>query len=206
MPQEISKYDDVIDSRDVIARIEELEEARKPWVAGFNMPGYMPDNEPAVFESFEDACNYIADEMDCDAELIESADAEKTAAIEDAKARVMAAADKDPAEYGETVGSYHFWIARADNEGLEPEEYEELKTLRSLAAQASGYADDWEHGETLIRDSYFKDYAQELAEDIGAVNADATWPNNCIDWDQAARELRMDYTAVEFDDVTYWVR
>ena len=28
----------------------------------------------------------------------------------------------------------------------------------------------------------------------------------CIDWAQAARELRMDYTSVDFDGVTYWIR
>jgi hypothetical protein len=28
----------------------------------------------------------------------------------------------------------------------------------------------------------------------------------CIDWNEAASELQMDYTAVEFDGVTYWVR
>lgn len=64
---------------------------------------------------------------------------------------------------------------------------------------------DW-YPVTLIRDSYFKDYAQELAEDIGAINKDATWPNNYIDWDAATEALQGDYTTVEFDGVTYWVR
>ena len=64
---------------------------------------------------------------------------------------------------------------------------------------------DW-YPLTLIRESYFQDYAQELAEDIGAVNRDATWPNNCLDWEQAARELRMDYSAITIDGVTYFYR
>ena len=47
----------------------------------------------------------------------------------------------------------------------------------------------------LIRDSYSEDYAQELAEDNGAISSsDASWPNTCVDWKQAARELQMDYT------------
>lgn len=83
---------------------------------------------------------------------------------------------------------------------------EELTALKALAEEASGYAADWQHGEALIRDSYFKEYAQQLADDIGAINSDATWPNNCIDWEKAARELQQDYTAVDFDGVTYWIR
>ena len=29
------------------------------WIAGYNMPGYMPDNEPAAFETFDEAKRYI---------------------------------------------------------------------------------------------------------------------------------------------------
>ena len=86
------------------------------------------------------------------------------------------------------------------------DEIEERAALVALAEQAEGYAPDWQYGRTLIRDSYFKDYAMELAEDIGAIDSNASWPNTCIDWDQAARELQMDYTSVEFAGVTYWVR
>lgn len=82
----------------------------------------------------------------------------------------------------------------------------ELDALKSLADEASGYAADWEYGETLIRDSYFETYAQELADDIGAVDANAPWPMSCIDWEQAARELQQDYTCVSFDGVDYWIR
>lgn len=58
----------------------------------------------------------------------------------------------------------------------------------------------------FVRDSYFETYAQEFADDIGAINKDANWPNDCIDWEKAARELQMDYSSVEFDGVTYWYR
>lgn len=88
----------------------------------------------------------------------------------------------------------------------EGEETEELEKLTALASEASGYAADWEYGETLIRDSYFKEYAQDLAEDCGMIPANLSWPASCIDWDQAARELQMDYTSVDFDGVTYWIR
>lgn len=92
-----------------------------------------------------------------------------------------------------------------ENDGGDEDE-RELAALLALQEEAEGYSEDWQHGATLIRDSYFKEYAQELADDIGAINADASWPNDCIDWDKAARELQMDYTAVDFDGVTYWIR
>lgn len=81
----------------------------------------------------------------------------------------------------------------------------ELALLEALASEANG-TPDWEYGETLIRDSYFEDYARELAEDIGAIPSDAGWPAYCIDWEWAARELQHDYFSVEFDGITYWVR
>ena len=82
----------------------------------------------------------------------------------------------------------------------------ERKALAEFAAQGESYAGDWNHGEVLINATHFEDYAQQLAEDIGAVNKDATWPNNCIDWTQAAEELRGDYTAIEFKGSTFYVR
>jgi hypothetical protein len=91
------------------------------------------------------------------------------------------------------------------------DERSELATLESLLAELAGNGGDeqWEgswYPVTLIRDSYFEDYARELAEDIGAVSVVAPWPTYCIDWERAARDLRMDYSSVEFDGVTYWTR
>jgi len=85
-------------------------------------------------------------------------------------------------------------------------EQAELDSLLKLQEEAEYNTEDWKHGATLIRDSYFKDYAQELAEDVGAIDPLASWPMNCIDWDKAAHELKYDYTSVEFDGITYWVR
>lgn len=93
-----------------------------------------------------------------------------------------------------------------DNETDQDTLFAELAALEALQEKAEGYAADWQHGEALIRDSYFKRYAMELASDLGAVPADAAWPLTCIDWERAARELQMDYTSVEFGGVTYWVR
>ena len=99
------KYDDIIDSRDVIARIEELREELETAMA----------DQGGGCETFEE------------------------------------------------------WRAAVLDTGVnEPyfEECTELAALQALADEASGYAADWRYGETLIRDSYFKDYAMELAEEI----------------------------------------
>lgn len=90
----------------------------------------------------------------------------------------------------------------ADQDGL----FYELASLERLAREAADYSDDWEFGSTLIRDSYFVEYAQELAEELVPDGTDMSWPYRCIDWQQAARELQQDYTSVDFDGITYWIR
>jgi hypothetical protein len=209
----ISSTDDIIDSRDVVARIEDLEGERKPFAAGCNMPGYMPDNAPSIFATWDDARDAIVSDMQ---EAIELAQQEReTLAGDDAAlvAELQEAIDNleaatAEADYGQTIGSWHYWITTVDGADAfeNVEDFEELCALKALAAEAEGYSPDWSYGATLIRYSYFKTYAQEFADDIGAINSDATWPNNCIDWDRATRELQMDYTQVDFDGVTYWVR
>lgn len=59
---------------------------------------------------------------------------------------------------------------------------------------------------TLIADTYFVRFAEELAGDMGAVDPNGEWPLNCIDWERAANELQVDYTSVEIDGQTYWYR
>lgn len=96
-----------------------------------------------------------------------------------------------------------------DPENFDEDDAETLASLEALAADAADYASDWHYGESLIRDSYFETYAQELADDIvgGEIRDLMTqWPMRCIDWKQAARELQQDYTAITWEGVTYWTR
>jgi len=95
-------------------------------------------------------------------------------------------------------------IEELEEETEDIELVEELQHLKALAEEASD-SKDWEYGETLIRDSYFEEYAQELAEDIGAIPQDLKWPFTCIDWEEAASELQIDYISVDFGGVTYWI-
>lgn len=141
MKNTISNMDDVIDSRDVIARIEELQD---------EMDSFCEDNNISDTERG-------------------NADNEK-------------------------------WMEWDNSESAD-----EFRILMALQDEAEG-SPDWSYGETLIRDSYFVDYAQELAEDCGMVENDVKWPYTCINWEKAASELQYDYMQVDFDGVDYWIR
>lgn len=135
MTHNISNSDDVIDSRDVIARIEELE------------------TDIAV----------------CEEAAAESGD--------------------DPSAH----------------EADYPEWREELAALKSLAEEGSNCSVDWVHGETLIRESYWVDYCEELCKDIGDMPRDI--PHYIeIDWEKTADNIAADYSTVDFDGVTYYIR
>ena len=152
MVREGSNDEDILDSRDVIERFEELEAER--------------------------------------AALAE--------AVEEAGAEVEASDDA-----GILHAQREFDDARDDLREWDGENRHELDALREFIDEGS---DEWRHGETLIRESYFEDYARELADDIGAVSGNESWPLTCIDWERAARELRMDYTSADFDGITYYYR
>ncbi len=91
------------------------------------------------------------------------------------------------------------WIEDEDNH--DDEDYASLKEFHD---ELTGYAPDFIYGETVIPDSDFEDYARELAEDC--YDIPHSWPHRCIDWEQAAKELQMDYSAIEYNGTTYWVR
>jgi len=63
------------------------------------------------------------------------------------------------------------------------EEAEELACLREFRYLTEPFCPDWRHGVTLIRDSCFERYAEELAE-----------------------ALKTDYQCCDFDNIIYWYR
>lgn len=92
-----------------------------------------------------------------------------------------------------------------NNEERGTEEQVELDTLLKLQEDAEGYSPDWQYGSTLIRYSYFTEYCQELLEDIGDLPKD--FPHYIeIDWEKTADNLKVDYTEVDYDGVTYLIR
>ncbi len=94
----------------------------------------------------------------------------------------------------------------AEENGDEPDatDVANLAALKALAAEGESL-DDWTHGVTLVRESYFTDYCEELCEEIGDMPKDL--PSYIvIDWAATARNLRADYTEVEYDGITYLAR
>ena len=86
------------------------------------------------------------------------------------------------------------------------DEIEDLKTLREWNALGDD-VDDWDYGATLIRDSYFEEYAEQLCEDLGEIPDDLPGYIAChIDWEGVARDMKMDYQSIELSGQTYWVR
>lgn len=91
-------------------------------------------------------------------------------------------------------------VAREDREAAE-EEYNALTNLWDTESD-----NEWEWGATLIHTDYFEEYARELADELGFIDREASWPVRHIDWEAAANELAVDYREVEFDGATYLVR
>ena len=94
-------------------------------------------------------------------------------------------------------------LREARDDGDEDYDEDRLEALEDLEAQLE---DGDLHraapsGPFIAEGRSFEDYAQEVAEDMGIDVA--SWPAFHIDWERAAHELQMDYTAVEFDGTTY---
>lgn len=155
MPHDVDNSQNLIDSRDIIKRIRELEDERDSWQEDNNLPEYQdPETSAADWEGEE-----WTDEQ---------------------------------------VEKWQEWE--------DSEEGEELKVLKALADECEGYG-DWSSGETLIKDSYFEEYAKEMCQDIGDLPKSLpSYIENNINWEGVAEDLQADYMEVDFDGEKYWMR
>lgn len=89
-------------------------------------------------------------------------------------------------------------------EGWELGSFEALSDLDSDLDDLESYAYE---AEQLILVSEFEEYAEQLAEDIGAIDPHMSgWPLQHIDWKAAAEHLAMDYEEVHFSGHDYYIR
>jgi hypothetical protein len=106
----------------------------------------------------------------------------------------------------DVLGKYTEILCRAevDKEEWEFDYLAEVDNLkRQLFCELDRYA---ENEPILILDIYFEQYAQEMAEDIGAIDKAAEWPCTCIDWTEAAEQLKQDFVEFDFGGHTYFGR
>jgi hypothetical protein len=87
-------------------------------------------------------------------------------------------------------------LEKMSEEGIDESQLEAVKAYISLGIESD---DGLENFEEAYSGEYSsdQDFAQQQAEDLGLINEAATWPNNCIDWEQAARELMYDYSEAD---------
>jgi len=167
----VSPADNIIDSRDIIAELNEFE-----------------SDVSSLQDDIEEAADLI-NELEIEQDELNWNNEHDTTRI---------------AEIADEIEEHEAVIANAEAEISELEA--EFQPLVALAEEAKNYSPDWKYGVALIADDYFEDYAYELAGDIGAVNSEMSWPCDCIDWSKAADALKMDYTSVNYDGKTYWIR
>jgi len=91
-------YDEMADYAE---RYEGACKACKPkFVAGWNMPGYLPDVEPMEFDTSEDAMEYIRDEIrNLDPEIYPDAESWADSCTADEKG-----------EFGQNIANYHYFV------------------------------------------------------------------------------------------------
>lgn len=83
------------------------------------------------------------------------------------------------------------------------EEGQELTALKALAEQGEDYAPDWEYGAQLIHEDYFEKAMDEMLEECGDIPRDLpSYLTITVDYDA----LKQDYTELDFDGQTYYVR
>ena len=88
-------------------------------------------------------------------------------------------------------------------EELEDEQKEELLALETLAEQGEDYAPDWKYGAQLIHGDYFEEAMDELLEECGDIPRDLpSYLTIMVDYDA----LKQDYTELDFDGQTYYIR
>jgi hypothetical protein len=91
---------------------------------------------------------------------------------------------------------------------LSDDEAEELEKLEELLSELCGYGGDerWEgdwYPVTLIKDSYFEEYMDDMLEDCGDLPKNIpAYLKIVVDYDM----LKQDYSEVDFEGNTYYYR
>ena len=207
----ISNTDDMIDSRDVIAALEEIEEnGFAAYQAGWNMTGCLCDSEPMYFSEFEEAKNSILEYLQMEADSTEN---EKLAEEIESYIQDINLESGDFSVFVEPL-NYWYWVSVSDDSDsplddnglpLVADDLREYQALKEFASEFEDYCEDYRYGAGAIHEDYFTEYCMDMLADIGDLPAEI--PDYIvIDKDATAEKLKVDYTEIDFDGQTYFVR
>jgi hypothetical protein len=197
--RDISNSDDTINGSQIEDRIEELQAEILPWRA--KLCDYAGIDMREDFATHEEACEALAEWLDEHA-ANRAAGPNEVEAIEGQAIDIRALADGVPYDGGVAETDLVATIEAID---VDEDVAEELRILKALAQEIEDYAGDSVRDSHIIRDSYFAEYVEELVKDIGDMPEQI--PDYiAIDWEKTADNVRVDYTEIDYDGVTYLVR
>ena len=186
---EIVNSADVIDSRDIEARIDYLETE-----IGNYLPHYFYNGEEVQLIESTDPDKYTIELPD--GQRIEAETTSIVCRFYDADNIPTRCADAD------SIDQVSSAIPGCEFDELS-EEREELNNLKALRDNV--YSSEWLHGLTLIRESYWEEYVEDMVKDIGDLPREIPYYIE-IDWEATAANVRADYSSVDFNGEPYLYR
>lgn len=118
-------------------RLEELREEKPQWVAGCNISGYLPDTDPALFVDFDDAKNYIVEEIRTSAEQREQREEDgddKHLAITELADAFEASSEQELSQ--QCADGYTYWINKINDDPAILASWEDFEEYRGLVEAA----------------------------------------------------------------------
>lgn len=195
MTKQINASDDILDSRDIDARIEELESEISA------IEEEVSEDHAEQVTEIEEQEERIA-ELDAELAALFKEIAENPEQEEVLTARKTEIEDRIE-QLMETLADTK---EESEEEHCQSEVLEELKKELSLLTT---FRDDvnsaeWKYGLTLINENYFQKYTEEMVEEL--YGKDAVPNFLVIDWEATVDNVKIDYSCVEFDGETFYYR
>lgn len=141
--QAVAQYESIVNMLAAVScdydRLEELRDLKNTlrYVAGWNMPGYMPDSEPAEFDDCDDAREYIASELES---MIDADDAENVTVDKLIFESHITDLRNFKGEFGRTIGKYHYFVTQ-DGNMLPADDVDEFNELETAAGDCENEDD-----------------------------------------------------------------
>jgi chromosome segregation ATPase len=203
--REISNTDDIINTRDVQARIDDLQSTLDMLTDAVREA---LEEERDLAETFKalhkDSETKKKDLADARLELHEAAK-QVYSAVEELAEWLYGSPSEEERQTAREYAEDKCDFDSLDDSWELQDEAEELRLLLALKEEAGQYTSEWDFGGTLISRDYFEEYVRELVQDIGDLPKNI--PNYlAIDWEETAKNIEADYSEIDFAGNPYLVR